>query len=371
MIILHYIPSMDAQSGPAPDYVNCLVRATRNVAESHVITDNDLGDNVVTAQSRLSKFFKELAPDILHIHAAWSSKAAMVEWAAKRKGVFTVLSVHGGLAPEIIDLNFWKEKLPRLMSYQFQMVRKSHALVAVSKDDYEQLKALGWKKRIVCIPHPMLFSTTDEETCEAIMGIYRKIIDTYYLLRITEPEVEFVKKCAAIKLWHANRDFDITTSTTRADEAIGKLTQEVQQLPILSFKRVYLYAHDNNITDLLTEGARLAGITMPPKPDMESLPRFKPKSRKDKNARNYKILCKVISDSIEGVSIEPEFTPSGAIAFRTICDIFRSLRFHNFDEDKFLEMLEKAKVANFCRKTLTSLHSVFDLEPGYMPAEMD
>ncbi|MDD7127228.1 MAG: glycosyltransferase, partial [Prevotella sp.] len=164
MTIIHYIPTMDPKAGTAPEYVECLVRATRNVAESHVITDSDLGDNVISIRKSIRGFVEKFRPDILHIHAAWSFKAAMVMKKATEMGVFTLLSVHGGLAPEVVDLDFWKQKLPRLICYQLLMVRKCQALVAVSQEDYDSLKALGWKKRIVNIPHPALFHKSDEET---------------------------------------------------------------------------------------------------------------------------------------------------------------------------------------------------------------
>lgn len=371
MTIIHYIPSMDPKAGTAPDYVECLIRATRNVAESHVITDSDLGDNVISISRNIKGIIRKYRPDIIHIHAAWSYKAALVERKANGMGVFTVLSVHGGLSPEVIDLDFWKEKLPRLLTYQFLMVRNCHALVAVSQDDYDSLKSLGWKKRIVSIPHPALFHKSDDETRDLLMGIYRKIIDTNYLLRITENEVLFVKKCVAVQIWNENRNFDITTSTVRCDKVTAQLIQEIKDIiesdKELSFKRIFIFAHDNGVTDLMMQGAKEAGISMPPLLDVSALPRFKQKARKDKYEKSFNKLCKIIMEVTDGKELFPAYTLAGGISFLTISQIFQRLRFSSYDEDRFSFLAEKAGISKFTARFLKSLSNVFYLEIGYMP----
>ena len=371
MTIIHYIPTMDPKAGTAPEYVECLVRATRNVAESHVITDSDLGDNIISIRKSIRGFVEKFRPDILHIHAAWSFKAAMVMKKATEMGVFTLLSVHGGLAPEVVDLDFWKQKLPRLVCYQLLMVRKCQALVAVSQEDYDSLKALGWKKRIVNIPHPALFHKSDEETKDLLMAIYHKVIDTNYLLRITEPEVLFVKKCVAIKMWNDNRNFDVTTSTKRCDEVTAQLIEETKSLvelhKDLSFKRIFIYAHDNGVTALMMEGAEMAGISMPSLLDINALPRFKQKFHKDKYAKSFNKLCKVISHVAEGKELTPTFTLSGSVSFHTVCQIFQCLRFSSYDEDDFSILAKKAGISKFTARLLQYISNTFYMEKGYMP----
>ena len=94
------------------EYVNCLVRSTANVAESYVITQKDLGTGAIMVRARFLRKLKELQPDIIHVHAAWDSTAALIEHTARSHGFYTVVSVHGGLAPEVMELAFFKHKLP-------------------------------------------------------------------------------------------------------------------------------------------------------------------------------------------------------------------------------------------------------------------
>ena len=59
----------------------------------------------------------------------------------------------------------------------------------------------------------------------------------------------------------------------------------------LSFKRIFIYAHDNGVTALMMDGAEMAGISMPSLLDVNALPRFKQKFHKDKYAKSFNKLC--------------------------------------------------------------------------------
>ena len=350
MKVIHYIPRTDTTNASAAEYVNCLVRSTANVAESHVIMQKDLGAGAIMVRSRFLRKLKELQPDIVHVHAAWDSTAALIEHTARSHGFYTIVSVHGGLAPEVMELAFFKHKLPRIVGYQFQMVRKCSAVVAISEQDAGQVKQLGWKKRIVTIPHPSLHITSNDETSELIMAIYRKVLDTNYMERITKEELAFISDCVRTALWPAG-------------------TQEINEVSTegLSFRRIYIYAYDNSITELLTKGAQMLGVQMPPCPDVAAMPRFKVKQKHNKDINSYQKLQEVISNVIPGIKIEIGRTPNGATIHRTICDIFQALRFHDYDEDNFAELIQKKGISKFTAKLLYQMQEAFGLELGYMP----
>lgn len=94
MKIIHYIPRTDATNASATEYVSCLVRSTANVAESYVITQKELGTSAIMVRTRFLHKLKEIQPDIVHIHAAWDSNAAVVEHTARSHGFYTIVSVH-------------------------------------------------------------------------------------------------------------------------------------------------------------------------------------------------------------------------------------------------------------------------------------
>ena len=350
MKVIHYIPRTDTTNASAMEYVNCLVRSTANVAESYVITQKDLGTGAIMVRARFLRKLKELQPDIIHVHAAWDSTAALIEHTARSHGFYTVVSVHGGLAPEVMELAFFKHKLPRIIGYQFQMVRNCSAIVAISDKDAQQVKQLGWKKRIVTIPHPSLQLTSDEETSELIMSIYRRILDTNYMERITEEELSFINLCVKTALWPVGSQEVSEVNTER-----------------LSFRRIYIYAFDNNITELLTKGATMFGVELPPCPDVPAMARFKVKQKHNKDINSYQKLYETISSVIPGTKVEIGRTPTGATTYRTLCDIFQALRFHDYDEDNFAEQIQKKGITKFTARVLYQLQEAFGLELGYMP----
>ena len=287
MKIIHYIPRTDATNASATEYVSCLVRSTANVAESYVM---------------------------------------------------------------VMELEFFKHKLPRIIGYEFQMVRKCSVIVAISEKEEQQIKQLRWKKRIVTIPHPSLHLTNDDETSEMLMSIYRKVLDTNYMERITKEELEFVHYCVRIALWPAG----------------SQETKEVQT-ENLSFRRIYIYAYDNNITQLFTTGAQMLGVQIPPCPDVSSMPRFKVKQKRNTEINNYQKLQEAIYSVIPGTKIEIDRTPAGATIYRTLCDIFQALRFHDYDEDNFSEIIKKKGITKFTAHILHQMQEAFGLELGYMP----
>ena len=371
MTIIHYIPTMDSHSGTAPDYVSCLMKATRNVADSHVVTDKDLGDNVLSVIRSIKTIIKELHPDIIHIHSSWNCKAAAVQRTAGKHGLSVILSVHGGLAADVMEIDFWKQKLPELILYQFWMIRHCHALVAVSDEEFQRLKSLEWKKRIVLIPHPTLFPVNEDTTREYLINIYRKVIDTDYLSQLTEKEKLFTWKCVALTLWKKHKDFDNTTSVTQYDAVRQLLIQDLNTITgepqSLSFRRIHLYAHDNGVRELMLEGAKETGFTVPPVSDIDAIPRFKPKKRKESHIRDYRKLCSVISEVTEGKKIEPELTISGTVSFHTLCELFCRMRFTHYDETLLSKKVRKAGISGFTSRLLNLIARIFHLEIGYMP----
>lgn len=350
MKILHYIPKTDTSNTSATEYVNCLVRSTALVAESVVLTQKDLGSDYFTVRRHLLHRLKDIKPDIVHVHASWNAYAAWVEHIARSHGYLTIVSVHGGFAPEIMELDFFKQKLPRIVAYQFQMVRNCQVVVAISDDDAKQIKQLGWKKRIVVIPHPNLHLVSDEETADLIMSIYRKVLDTNYMKRITDEETDFIRTCVKYASWPE-----------------GALEQPEISTEGLSFRRIFIYAHDNNVTEALMTGARRLGVKMPPCPDIEAMARFKVRMSRNADIDSLNRLASAISMVIPGAKIEVGRTPCGTTTLRTYTDIFQTLRFHDYDEDEFAELIKKKGVNKFTAHQLYKLQELFGMELGYMP----
>lgn len=355
MIILHYIPFINEKKKSYPaEYVESIIRATSRIAESHVVTEKELGEHFITFRNTFAKKLKELKPDIVHIHASWNFRAAYIEKMARRRGYFTIVSPHGGLSPEIMDLAFWKEKLPRIIGYQFLMTRKCRLVISVSNKEHQELSNLGWKRRIMLVSHPKFSNLSEEDLSSMIMEAYRKVIDTHYTERITNEEKEFVNACLRAATWQEKQ-----------------YLEEINPIQVtqgMSFRRIYIYAHDNGVTQLLMQGAKVANINMPPRLDVSILPRFKQKAKRQGNYEKKCIkLCKTLHTILPGIDEQVTFTPMGDVSLHTLTQIYCNIRFCDFNEDMLVEELDKLHLTSFFAKMMTQFQSIYHLQTGFMP----
>lgn len=347
---------MDLRKGIAPFFVKTLVQSTARMAESYVVEEKNLGTAIIDFVQNTRAVLKKYNPDIVHIHAAWDCRSAIFEMIANHMGLFVVVSPHGGLAPEKMEQRFWKEKLPRIIGYQFWMLRKSRLIVAVTEKEHEYLKKLGWKSRIILVPQPATSTVNDEEMASRIMAAYRKVIDTHYLERIKEDEIGFTIRCVKESLWR---------------EGHFLKPYEAYDVPdSLSFRRIYIFAHDNNITAPLLEGAKRLGIQMPPNPDISKMPRFKDKAKRlGHKERMFKRFCDILFNfpSISKQEEFPLFTPQGEISLCAFANVYCAMRFNDYDEDRFMEQIRNANLNKFTSKLMELFKDLFNMEEGFMP----
>ena len=95
--------------------------------------------------------------------------------------------------------------------------------------------------------------------------------------------------------------------------------------------------------------------------------RFKVKQKHNKDINSYQKLYETISSVIPGSKVEIGRTPTGTTTCRTLCDIFQALRFHDYDEDNFAELIQKKGISKFTARILYQMQEAFGLELGYMP----
>lgn len=353
MTIIHYIPAMNI-TWKAPQYVNSLVRATARVATSYVIEEKDLGKPLLDFTHHAYKKLKEYQPDIVHVHASWNLRSALFAELARHLGYFVVVSPHCGLAQEIIVQNLWKEKIPRIIAYQFRMIRKSRLIIAISEEEKNKLKRLGWKNRIIVVPQHPADGISDDELCSTIMAAYRKVIDTHYLERITENEIGFTIRCVREALRREGH-YMLPSDHYEAPEE-------------LSFRRIYIFAHDNGVTPLLLEGAKRLCCSMPSQLDVEKLPRFKEKKkRQTEKEKNFTKFCDILKKEIPEAANDEILTPQGEISLLAFSNVYSAIRFNDYDEERFMASVKSAGLEKYAAKMMSLFQELFNMEEGFMP----
>lgn len=361
MTILHYIQSMALSTGIAPEYVNSLVHSTMQVSTSHIITEKDINTSFFAFRKNFLHQLELINPDIVHIHGAWSAHTAWIEQLARSKGYFTVISPHGELSPTKMEQRFWRDRFPRILLYQLRMIRKSNMLVVTTREELEDMKRLNWKRNIALIPHPVLNGLSDDEMSELLSSAYRKVIDTNYRQRITSEEELMLNTCLMASVWPDDKE----------------LPDNIQPVDTtgISFRRIYLYAHDDNVTDAFIKGAHRLGIEIPTPLDVDSIPRFKhtikfSKMESRQFRRFAKILAEQLPEECKSIITSLQDIANAAIKRVTLKElliVYQALRHCDYDEDMFNRSIKKNLLKRFYKRLMAKLQETFNLEEGYMP----
>ena len=376
MRVLHYIRDIDNVAVEAPYSQMSIVLSTSKVAETHLLTFSRLGEErlrmlrerygvtvhtlarakrvmplrIYAERRQARKVIREIRPDIVHIWGAWDMTGAIVESRARKERVVTIVSPLRGLATVSINTSFWKEKLPRLLAYQAVMVRRSTAVLALDDAERSDIKSIKLKSHIETLP------AEESELQGSVMAAYRKALDSSYINYITDEERAFVENAVRIAVV---RDAD------------GSVLPESQGL---SFRRIYLYAYDEDVTDLLTEGARKMERPMPPLLDVGKVRRYKSKKAKnrvslaDADAKLRKMA--IPADKEKEIKVVKMIAGAKRVTMKRMTmrqwvelyDMFRNI---DFDEDMVAEELQHQHLRAFTVKIQRRLRDDYNLPQGY------
>ena len=377
MRVVHYIRDFSDTTSEATSLVKSIMVSTTKVTECHLLTVVPLPDTMVQAmqeqygitvhyltynkaiypirtyaQGRQAKrLLKSLTPDIVHVYGSWDSTAAIVEKQARSRKIVTIVSPMGGLSTFNLNTSFWKDKLPRLAMYQAWMVRSCTTVVAISEQERTDILNLKLKSRIETLP-----ADNVQEQGEAIMSIYRKALDSSYLNYITHEEKQFVR-----------------------DAVNNAITKEATPVEInvtegLSYRRIYLYAYDEDAIDLLVEGTKKAAIPMPPVLNVAALPRYKNKKAK-KRISLYNTDVRLKKQSIdqshpkemEAVKLiaAAKQTKLKRLTLKQWSELYNLFRNIDFDEDIAANELDHQKLAGFTKKLQKKLGKYYNLPKGF------
>jgi hypothetical protein len=238
------------------------------------------------------------------------------------------------------EQDFMKKRLPRLLAYQNKMVRRSTSLLAMTTAEHEDICQTGMRAatRIETL-----------ETADGLLSVYRKALDSYYYNYITNEEKAFVS------------------------EAVRKaeLPKETENL---SFRRIFLYAWDEDVMPQLLEATNEQDIAMPPVPDIEKLSRYKNKKAKqrgaliDVNASVKKIKIPTTQQTeYAAVMLINKAASIGLkqLTLRHWLELNQLLHNVDFNEDVVAKELKRLGLKKNTRKIQKTLAKYYALPEGY------
>lgn len=381
MKILHYITDLTANAGPIAGQTKMMMACTAKATETTLMTSTPLPEELTAAlkerygirthlikrvdgrnpmqwmvvKKKIAEVLKEVKPQIVHVHGAWCMTAAMVEKVARKANIATIVSPHKALSQEIIQIDFWKTKLPRLLAYQIWMVRKSTAIVALNQKEKENILQLGLKKRIEVMPAIPKDLDSAGLLRDALMAAYRKALDSTYHKHLTKTEIVFVERMVRATL--ADGDAELLLPDTHG----------------VSMRNIFFYAHDEDVTDMMMLGAQKMAIPLPQTLNVSEVPRYRNTRAKQRGSLNDITLQKEIriptEKQLECIAVQ-QIAKAHIIGIKRLTlrhwtELYKLFRYTDFNEDVVGRELERLKLKKHTIMIQQRLNELFSLKQGY------
>ena len=368
MRILHFIPermlvTADTETPQrstdiSPAYLSVI---TTGMAEKANV-------QVAKTFAQLKQLAKEKKPDIIHIHGCWNLSAYQVQHWATHRRYAVVLSLHNDMQPWRIRRHFWLHKLPLLILYQRQAIKSADAIHVFSHSECQRMERMKWNSRMALIKNSTISDiVSDEQMTDEWMAFYQKVIDSNSFRLMTDED-----KVLENEMLHCAITNNTVTTPT--------------DIPADSLRKILIHASDEGILDAVKKGA----VLMQQKSDglvIDTIERFPQRLKKETGPlENEKILPKRRLTKTKFHNLLQDEKPSETeqqlivmliniqhelkhrrLSRRHLMEFYQTLRFTEYDEDKFQRMTKQLKIQKFAARLMQILHETFYLEEGFMP----
>lgn len=345
MRILHFYPESDRMIA---QYVNMLCDTMGEHAETSTAC------NLLSVRKEL----RRQRPDILHLHGCWTLAAAIASRLARKNGVRTVLTPHGQLEQWIIKQRYWKEKLPKIILYQKETVRRAYSVIAMGRMEESGLKRLNWNRRIETVRNPLITeSISKQDACALILKTYRKVLDTDVLNVMNKSTARAIEPLIKAGLtgnhqWLDDREYNALVNHDDID-----------------WRKILVYSHQENILQTVRHGMETLFLPVPDIP-LAEVPCYYPDGFTAPSP---------LSDTIEDgksdadkrivamIRLIRKHASRKKLSISHIVELSAELRRCDINDDKVAEMLEEQRLDKFARRLMQILNEMTGLDEGFMP----
>lgn len=372
MRIVHYIENISNQLDASARFVSMLGSAMPPTVETTIISGKP-------SRKEILRILYQVNPDVVHIHGCWSYYASRLQTWCRSRGYSVVIMPHGGLMSNQMQTEYWKQKLPRILLYQLRSIKRSTVLIASTTKELNELKQLGWRKRIALVRNPYAtddVKTTIEDSAETLLVLYQKIIDTNERLKLSRLEEKLFTIINFASLVPVKDSPELSVAYE------GELQEYASRISALEWKHIILTAKDRGIEDAIANGAAALRLQYPDY-EIEVPSRFLPKLQVkirvnhgyekvlakhfDINVyrREYALACLfyVLYLRLEKMQCESD---KYRIWFE-LNTTFKTLRLEEYDEDVLQKMLRRLHITSFTRRMMQILSESHLLTEGFMP----
>ena len=343
MRILHYYPKDDAMIS---QHVAMLTENMGLEAENHTTSE------VEDARTLL----KGGHYDILHLHGCWRNSSRAIVALALRQGARLVLTPHGQLEPWIQEERRWKEKLPKRLLYQQDIVRKAYAVIIQGHMEQECMEQLEWNRRTVIIRNAVITSSISrQEMAHQTFMLYRKVMDSNPL-ELMDDEMRTTLR-------------NLITAGITGDRRW--LVTDTKLPAVIQWRLLFCYAHQEQITDVIERGLRVLGIDAPDI-DATKIDYFLPDGFKSTKLVGQIIGNQFASENERLVATFRQlrkFTTDRQLGIMHLVELDRELRQHGCNEEQLNEELKERRLWKSASRIMQLMAQFTGLTEGFMPIE--
>lgn len=294
--------------------------------------------------------------DILHLHGCWRNSSRSIVNIAMRLGCRLVVTPHGGLEPWVQEEKRWKEKLPKRILYQRDIIRRAYAVIIQGKMEDECMKRLGWNPRTVIIRNAVITqSTTPKEMAALILAVYRKVMDSNQLELMDDDMRDML--------------LDIIMAGITGDRRW--LTDITNHSPLTTeeWRQLLCYAHQEEITDTIQRGIRVLGLECP-ELDVEAIDYFLPEGYKPAESIGKTIGNQFASENDRLIATFRQIrklVSSRQLSIKHLIELDRELRQHGCEEELLADDLKERRLWKLASRMMQVCQELTGLTEGFMP----
>lgn len=355
MRILHYYSDTDKMTA---EYVDTLANAMNGMKDSCGL---DFENVKATSIIQLKKLINEKPADIMNIHGCWHNSDAIAARIATKNGIRIVITPHGQLEPWIIKQNYWKSKLPRIITYQRNIIKRAYAVIVMGRMETGCVQRLKWNQRTETVLNSLITEAiTANEMAAQTAAIYNKVMDSN-VYELLDDDIQF----AFASLIKAGISGDQRWLT---DEEYNSC----KDINIVNWRRILIYAHHTMLSETILNGAQVINV---PVPDIRpaAISCYLPQTKEGQKTTEQR-MKKSSSDSDTTAFIE--WIKALHKQFRwsriTISDVVNTavkLRKMDADEKEIMETLDDKRLGKFVSSLMQVMRDFTRLEEGFMIAK--
>ena len=343
MRILHYYNPNDPM---VSQHVKMLTEGMAPEAESHQATEPEQAKTLLQGGQY----------NILHLHGCWRNSSRTIVSLALRQGARLVVTPHGQLEPWVKEENYWREKLPKTLLYQRDILRKAYAVVIQGRMEQECMNQLEWNPRTVVIRNAVVTSSiTPKEMARQTFLLYRKILDSNTLELMSAEKRETLR--------------NILIAATTGDKRWLPAEATLSPLDNDDWRHLLCYARQEDIMSTVQRGIRILGLQAPDI-ETERIDYFLPERFVQAQSIQEAIGNQFPSENERLLATFKQlrkWETDKALSIKHLIELNLELRQHACEEEMLGEELEERRLWKSASRILQVADELTGLTEGFMP----